>query len=236
MTAEQRAQLREGGAKRFLFTATVKHVEGYQTFFVDAETQEEAEAGIENGNGQIYEHELEVTDLDDFILDRVTTTDDFGDYPPISEADLVRMEYDAALCEMLPGIQYMDPPDGGNVTPLEQVRRMVADYRQRIAELEAISSAAEKLVRCKGRYHSEQNYRALAALFGVTTPDLPPLESEARTVTVKLPTAYDLTGETDGNCSLNDASMQPDAEGCYFRRRDVESACAAAGINLTVEG
>lgn len=40
-----------------------------------------------------------------------------------------------------------------------------------------IAAAAEKLVRCKGRYHSEQNYRALAALFGVTTPDLPPLES-----------------------------------------------------------
>ncbi|QNC78749.1 ead/Ea22-like family protein [Klebsiella quasipneumoniae] len=44
--------------------------------------------------------------------------------------------------------------------------------------LEAIRAAAEKLVRCKGRYHSEQNYRALAALFGVTTPDLPPLEHE----------------------------------------------------------
>lgn len=107
---------------------------------------------------------------------------------------------------------------------------------KRIAELEAISSAAEKLVRCKGRYHSEQNYRTLAALFGVTTPDLPPLESEARTVTVKLPTAYDLTGEINADCSINDASMQPDVEGCYFRRRDVESACAAAGINLTVEG
>ncbi|HBA8953027.1 TPA: ead/Ea22-like family protein, partial [Escherichia coli] len=30
----------------------------------------------------------------------------------------------------------------------------------------------------KGRYHSEQNYRALAALFGVTVPDLPPLEND----------------------------------------------------------
>lgn len=48
---------------------------------------------------------------------------------------------------------------------------------------QAIRAAAEKLVRCKGRYHSEQNYRALAALFGVTTPDLPPLDGEARTVT-----------------------------------------------------
>ncbi|EOB3228671.1 ead/Ea22-like family protein [Escherichia coli] len=44
---------------------------------------------------------------------------------------------DNSLCEILPGTQYMDPPDGGSVTPLEQVRRMVADYRERIAELEA---------------------------------------------------------------------------------------------------
>lgn len=44
---------------------------------------------------------------------------------------------DNALCELLPGTQYMDPPDGGSVTPLEQVRRMVADYRERIAILES---------------------------------------------------------------------------------------------------
>ncbi|HCJ3180326.1 TPA: ead/Ea22-like family protein [Klebsiella pneumoniae] len=52
------------------------------------------------------------------------------------------------------------------------------ERQQRISELEPIRAAAEKLVRCKGRYHSELNYRALAALFGVTTPDLPPLEHE----------------------------------------------------------
>ena len=51
--------------------------------------------------------------------------------------------------------------------------------------LEAIRAAAEKLVRCKGRYHSEQNYRALAALFGVNTPDLPPLDDESHAVTVE---------------------------------------------------
>ncbi|WP_396335679.1 hypothetical protein [Citrobacter werkmanii] len=44
---------------------------------------------------------------------------------------------DNSICELLPGTQYMDPPDGGSVTPLEQVRRMVAAYRNRIAELEA---------------------------------------------------------------------------------------------------
>ncbi|PUY28337.1 DUF551 domain-containing protein [Cronobacter sakazakii] len=51
--------------------------------------------------------------------------------------------------------------------------------RKEREKAEPVVKAAEKLVRCKGRYHSEQNYRALAALFGVTTPDLPPLEGEA---------------------------------------------------------
>lgn len=45
-------------------------------------------------------------------------------------------QVDEELCRLLPpGAEYMDPPDGGDVTPLEGVRRMVADYRQRIAEL-----------------------------------------------------------------------------------------------------
>lgn len=47
-----------------------------------------------------------------------------------------------------------------------------------LEKAQTINAAAEKLVRCKGRYHSEQNYRALAALFGVNTPYLPPLEHE----------------------------------------------------------
>ncbi len=41
-------------------------------------------------------------------------------------------ELNDALCQLLPGVQYMDPPDGGSVTPLEQVRRMVTDYRERL--------------------------------------------------------------------------------------------------------
>lgn len=47
-------------------------------------------------------------------------------------------QVDEELCKLLPpGVEYMDPPDGGDVTPLEGVRRMVADYRQLIAELES---------------------------------------------------------------------------------------------------
>lgn len=54
----------------------------------------------------------------------------------LSNAENYSSELDNALCELLPGTQYIDPPDGGSVTPLEQVHRMVADYRYRIAELE----------------------------------------------------------------------------------------------------
>ncbi len=54
-----------------------------------------------------------------------------------------------------------------------------------LEKAQTINAAAEKLVRCKGRYHSEQNYRALAALFGVSTPDLPPLDDESHAVTVE---------------------------------------------------
>lgn len=47
-------------------------------------------------------------------------------------------QVDEELCKLLPpGVEYMDPPDGGDVTPLEGVRRMVADYRQLIAKLES---------------------------------------------------------------------------------------------------
>ena len=53
-----------------------------------------------------------------------------------------------------------------------------AELVEALEKAQAINAAAEKLVRCKGRYHSELNYRALASLFGVTTPDLPPLDGE----------------------------------------------------------
>ncbi len=60
-----------------------------------------------------------------------------------------------------------------------------AELVEALEKAQTIRAAAEKLVRCKGRYHSEQNYRALAALFGVNTPDLPPLDGEPRAVTVE---------------------------------------------------
>ncbi|HHS9665288.1 TPA: ead/Ea22-like family protein [Klebsiella quasipneumoniae subsp. quasipneumoniae] len=71
------------------------------------------------------------------------------------------------------------------VEALESEKRICATWRktakstgEKLEKALTINAAAEKLVRCKGRYHSEQNYRALAALFGVNTPELPPLEHE----------------------------------------------------------
>ncbi|HIB5486281.1 TPA: ead/Ea22-like family protein [Klebsiella pneumoniae] len=71
------------------------------------------------------------------------------------------------------------------VEALESEKRICATWRktaestsEKLEKAQTINAAAEKLVRCKGRYHSEQNYRALAALFGVKTPDLPTLEHE----------------------------------------------------------
>ncbi|HIC0148469.1 TPA: hypothetical protein ACWZMF_003974 [Klebsiella pneumoniae] len=56
----------------------------------------------------------------------------------LAEALEKAQQVDEELCRLLPpGVEYMDPPDGSNVEPIEQVRRMVADYRRRIAELES---------------------------------------------------------------------------------------------------
>ncbi|EPP5911658.1 ead/Ea22-like family protein [Escherichia coli] len=80
-----------------------------------------------------------------------------------------------------------DGPDNilALVEALASEKRICATWRktakstgEKLEKAQTINAAAEKLVRCKGRYHSEQNYRALAALFGVNTPDLPPLEHE----------------------------------------------------------
>ncbi|HHY8260497.1 TPA: ead/Ea22-like family protein [Escherichia coli] len=85
----------------------------------------------------------------------------------------------ALLDELERNQQYIKRRDQENEDIALTVGKLRVDLEaaeKHIAELDAIKSAAEKLVRCKGRYHSEQNYRALAALFGVTVPDLPPQE------------------------------------------------------------
>lgn len=117
-----------------------------------------------------------------------------------------------------------------NHNGMMQISNELVMAKQRIAELESIHAAAEKLVRCKGRYHSEQNYRALASLFGVNTPDLPPLESESRTVTVKLRDINEYLAVVHDKTLRH--ALRLTAEG--VRAGDI-AAMTAAGINVEAE-
>nr|WP_142907182.1 hypothetical protein [Klebsiella pneumoniae] len=113
---------------------------------------------------------------------------------------------------------------------IESLEKKNDELGKYAGKLETINAAAEKLVRCKGRYHSELNYRALAALFGVTTPDLPPLDSESSAVTVKLTDINEYLAEVHDK-TLNRA-FRLLAEG--VRAGDV-SAMRAAGIKVEAE-
>ncbi|EJS2221626.1 ead/Ea22-like family protein [Salmonella enterica] len=120
--------------------------------------------------------------------------------------------------------------------------------RQRIAEQSAIVAAAEKLVRCKGRYHSELNYRALAKLFGVITPDLPPLVHEnvhyADAAEVEISALRQRIQELEARVivlpqrlspegyHIDEAYMVDDTEGEYLDRDAVIDAIRAAGIGV----
>lgn len=98
--------------KRYLYTAYIKDASGYQTFFVDAESKEEADIKIQDG-GEIYENEVEVTDISDIEFDRMTDTNDFGpvyedtEYKELMEKTLFDigqfLGMDFEECRKLPG-------------------------------------------------------------------------------------------------------------------------------------
>ncbi|WP_241721955.1 ead/Ea22-like family protein [Raoultella sp. HC6] len=119
---------------------------------------------------------------------------------------------------------------------LHEVAVACATAEQVMEKAQTINAAAEKLVRCKGRYHSEQNYRALAALFGVTTPDLPPpLGGESRTVTVRLPSKIE-RGDADGWFMYNGGRVGGGAAEWYNKALDdVGAELTAAGIKWEAE-
>ncbi|CAM7151585.1 Ead domain protein [Klebsiella pneumoniae] len=120
------------------------------------------------------------------------------------------------------------------VEALESEKRICATWRktakstgEKLEKAQTINAAAEKLVRCKGRYHSEQNYRALAALFGVKTPDLPPLDSESRTV--KLPKLKMLEDY------LAEVAIEERKQILVGVKLEFHRACVAAGIKVEAE-
>ncbi|EEF3037966.1 ead/Ea22-like family protein [Salmonella enterica] len=123
--------------------------------------------------------------------------------------------------------------------------------KKRMTEQSAIVAAAEKLVRCKGRYHSELNYRAMAKLFGVITPDLPPLEYEnvhyTEAAEVEISALRQRIAELEARVivlpqrlspegyHIDEAYMVDDTEGEYLDRDAVIDAIRAAGIKVKGE-
>jgi hypothetical protein len=51
----------------------------------------------------------------------------------------VRDDCNNQLCALLPDARYMDPPDGGSVTPIEQVTRMVIGLQDQVQKLAALA-------------------------------------------------------------------------------------------------
>ena len=81
-------------------------------------------------------------------------------------------QVDEELCKLLPpGVEYMDPPDGGDITPLEGVRRMVADYRQRIAELESRTVKMPRLPDDCDRIEAHFKYAVALTAAGIKVED-----------------------------------------------------------------
>ncbi|EAR4677177.1 ead/Ea22-like family protein [Salmonella enterica subsp. arizonae serovar 48:z4,z24:-] len=138
-----------------------------------------------------------------------------------------------------------------NSTSWDVLYEKLEAAERRIAEQSAIVAAAEKLVRCKGRYHSELNYRALAKLFGVITPDLPPLEYENVHYTdaaeVEISALRQRIQELEARVivlpqrlspegyHIDEAYMVDDTDGEYLDRDAVIYAVRAAGIKVKGE-
>ena len=153
-------------------------------------------------------------------------------------------QVDEELCRLLPpGAEYMDPPDGGDVTPLEGVHRMVADYRQRIAELESRtvtdwiehdgkwrpeSLGLDELVYLKTRKQELKIPYPAGKVKGWmnTGGDMDVMayklaSPQASAVTVKLPESFKLAKSSSG---LR-----------YYYADEVDAALTAAGIKVEAE-
>ncbi|EEI9212036.1 ead/Ea22-like family protein [Salmonella enterica] len=157
----------------------------------------------------------------------------------------------ALLDELERNQQYIKRRDQENediALTVGKLRVELEAAKKRMTEQSAIVAAAEKLVRCKGRYHSELNYRALAKLFGVITPDLPPLVHEnvhyADAAEVEITALRQRIAELEAREVTLPQRLQPGADGYddwyvhsaddgeYLKADDVIAAIRAAGIKV----
>ncbi|MHA3667824.1 hypothetical protein ACX1IQ_04630 [Yersinia enterocolitica] len=86
--------------KRFIYSATVTSGSGSQSFYIDAESREEADARAANNESNgMYADDSEITDLDALEYEDETTVDDFGDFPLISREQSLIAQLESAQKE-----------------------------------------------------------------------------------------------------------------------------------------
>ena len=166
----------------------------------------------------------DITELAQSLKRRAASANEFGEGLFFIKADDV-----LALVEALEKAQRANAAQDDHINQqqdrIESLEKKNAELGKYAGKLETINAAAEKLVRCKGRYHSEQNYRALAAQIGVTIPGLPPIDGESRTVKLPKPIsvlhrrefteahcAIYAYPEAEVNATLDDAGIKWEAE------------------------
>lgn len=87
--------------RRFLIERQVTSAEGTQTFWVDAENEDDALAEHRAGKGGIYSDECEVQGLGEPEIAGETELDDFGDFSPESTSKSEEAPLQSALLESL---------------------------------------------------------------------------------------------------------------------------------------
>lgn len=70
--------------KRFLIERLITSADGAQTFWVDADSEDDALARHEAGEGGMYADNCEVQGLGEASVAGETELDDYGDFPPAS--------------------------------------------------------------------------------------------------------------------------------------------------------
>ena len=188
----------------------------------------------------------DITELAQSMKRRATSANEFGESLYVKGDDVL------ALVEAL---EKSEKTSEARREAIDRTHNMFVRERDRanaaeeaLEKAQTINAAAEKLVRCKGRYHSEQNYRALAALFGATTPDLPPLDEESRTVTVKMPKPHahliwiqaghapdDYWDDVAVSHSEKDRCCDGSERYPVYARWEIEEMLTAAGIKVEAE-
>ncbi|PNK73882.1 hypothetical protein CEQ35_006960 [Yersinia enterocolitica] len=141
--------------KRFIYSATVTSGSGSQSFYIDAESREEAdERAANNESDGMYADDSEVTDLDALDYEDETTVDDFGDFPLISREQSLIAQLEAAQKELfdlhnqefqqrLANAEHQLYMKDLAIHNIKASRK--AQFRKRLAAEAALSAANERL-------------------------------------------------------------------------------------------